>query len=34
MAQSDTVTLLFTDVVGSTAQLQRAGDETASHLLR
>jgi class 3 adenylate cyclase len=31
MAQSGTVTLLFTDLVNSTTQLQQAGDDTGAH---
>ena len=34
MAQSGTVTLLFTDLVNSTAQLQQAGDESGAHLFQ
>jgi class 3 adenylate cyclase len=33
MAQSGTVTLLFTDLVDSTRHLQRAGDEAGQRLL-
>jgi class 3 adenylate cyclase/tetratricopeptide (TPR) repeat protein len=34
MAQSGTATLLFTDLVNSTAQLQQAGDEMGAHLFQ
>ena len=34
MSQSETITLLFTDVVGSTEHLQRAGDEASEQLFR
>jgi len=34
MAQSGTVTLLFTDLVNSTTQLQQAGDDTGAHFFQ
>ena len=34
MPQSETLTILFTDVVGSTEHLERAGDEAADELFR
>ena len=34
LAQSESATLLFTDVVNSTAQLQQAGDEISAHLFQ